>query len=173
VARITIPSASSLTLQGWGAYQAGDFDGATTYFDWASQTVENYAPAAAAVAWIDFREDRFDEALAVWLSLAGEGNTDALAGLVLFYTSANNPQSVIDGGKELLQRDSDYVFPGDPEYSATDIRWLIARAALETGNYAETSAQLDVLSPGHTLDPEAATFPEEALILLESLQGTV
>lgn len=172
-ARVTIPAAASLVEKGWDAFREGDDETAGVWFSRALDTFENYAPARAGFAWVDYRRGRVEDAVAGWEAAAQDGSTDALSGLILVHASRNEAGGIIDRGQELLTLDSDYVFLGDPGYSAGDVRWLMARAGLDTARYDVTAAQLDVLVPGHGLNPQAASFPEDALELLESIQGTV
>ena len=172
-ARVTVPAAASLVDKGWEAFQESDYAAAGVWFNRALDTFQNYAPARAGFAWVDYRQGRIEDAVTGWEGAAADGSPDALSGLILVHASRDEPGAIIARGRELLALDSGYVFLGDPGYSATDIRWLMARAGLDTARYDVTAAQLDVLVPGHGLDPGAASFPEDALELLESIQGTV
>jgi hypothetical protein len=174
------PTAAELTAEGWSRFEAGEMDTAAARFDEALALDDAFADALVGRGWTRLRTARYAQALPAFDAVLGSGREtdtpekrDALGGRVLAWDGAGSPDAVIPDGLALLEGDSDYVFRHDGAYSASDVRWLVARAALETGRYSQVVAQLDVLSPGHGLNPNAAGFPEQALALLESLMDAV
>jgi hypothetical protein len=98
---------------------------------------------------------------------------DARAGLVLVEAGEDDAEAVLAAGEALLALAPDYAFSHDADYTVSDVRWLMARAALDAGDFEAVAGHLDALAPGHGLDPAAASFPEDALALLESLAASV
>jgi hypothetical protein len=169
------PTAESLTREGWTEFEAGDFATASARFSDALALNDQYPAAHVGMGWVGIRtgdftaaQTRFDQAAAL-----GASSTDTNAGEVLVAVGRNEPEAVRESGASLLLATPNYVFEHDRTYSASDVRWFMARAALEMADYAAVAAQLDVLSPGHGLDPAAVTFVERAAALLESLRATV
>lgn len=169
------PTAASLTREGWIAFEAADYATASARFADALALDPEYTEAFVGQGWVavrdrelDVAEDRFDQAL-----LRSAQAADATAGQVLVAVGRDDPGSVRARGAALLARNAAYVFSHDRTYSASDVRWFMARAALDMADYAAVVAELDVLSPGHGLNPEAAAFVERAAALLESLRATV
>ena len=92
---------------------------------------------------------------------------------MLVAVGRDDPASVRARGATLLAANAAYVFTHDRTYSTSDVRWFMARAALSMADYPAVVAQLDVLSPGHGLDPASVAFVERAAALLETLRATV
>jgi len=188
VGSVTLPSAAELTDRGWTAFTAKDWDTAMGWFLVALETAPGHGEAFLGRAWTRLRaigeSDATDEVVArTYEAIAREfalylarddSMEDARSGLILAYVGADHaPDIVVAEGETLLQRQPGYVFAHDTSYTASDVRWLVARAALDLGDYVKTAAHLDVLSPDHGLDPAAAAFPEQALALLTELQSQV
>jgi hypothetical protein len=169
------PTAESLTREGWTAFEAGDFVTASARFSDALALNDQYPVAHVGLGWVEIRTGDFVAARARFdqVTALGASSADANAGEVLVAVGENEPESVRESGAALLLANPNYVFTHDRTYSASDIRWFMARAALEMADYAAVAAQLDVLSPGHGLDPATVTFVERAAALLESLRATV
>ncbi len=169
------PTAASLTQEGWTAFEQGDLETASARFADALAVDPEYAEAFVGEGWVavrdrelDVAEDRFDEAL-----LRSAQAIDATAGRVLIAVGHDDPASVRARGAVLLAGNAAYVFTHDRTFSASDVRWFMARGALSMADYPAVVSQLDVLSPGHGLDPASAAFVERAAALLESLRATV
>jgi len=168
-------SAAGLTARGWEAFEAGDYATAAERFAAALDLDAGFLEAMTGQGWADLRRgnlsgagDRFDAALDRDPSLY-----DAAAGRMLVEAGSGDPTGVIRDGSAILEAVPGYVFTHDRDLSASDLHWFLARAALDLGDDARVLAELDVLAPGHGLDPEAADFADRVLALLETLAATV
>ncbi len=166
---------ASLTDEGWAAFERGAFDTAAARFDDALALDSTYVSAVVGEGWAGLRSgdlagslDWFDRALA-----SGPNRLDALGGRTVDLAGLARPSEAKAAGLQLLGLSPSYRFVHDESYAASDVRWIVARAALDTADYAEAKAQLDVLSPGNGLDPAAVDFVDRALALLEALRATV
>jgi hypothetical protein len=174
------PTAAELTAEGWTFFEAGEMDSAAARFDRALGIDETYVDALVGRGWTLLRTGQVNASIQSFDAVLGTGRPtdtadrrDALGGRTLAWAGAGDPDSVVPDGLALLEAAPDYVFRHDATYTASDVRWLVAKAALEAGLFEEVVAQLDVLSPGHGLNPDAAGFPEQALALLEALMDDV
>ena len=169
------PSASELTAEGWTAFSAGDTATADARFRDALAVDPSYADAHTGRGWVAIRGRDYDGAETHFAAALAADSTarDAQAGRTVAAAGRDDPATVRDTGLALLEAVPEYRFAHDPEVSASDIRWLVARAALDLGDYVTAVAQIEVLAPGSGLNPDAADFLEEALALLESLRGEV
>ncbi|NNF08256.1 MAG: hypothetical protein HKN21_15945, partial [Candidatus Eisenbacteria bacterium] len=172
---ITIPTAADIVALGWSAFEAGEFSKAASEFEDALLAVSGLEEALVGRGWAAYRQNQsaaaaadFDGALA-----QNPASNDARAGAVLVAASENRPGDLVPLGLVLLASNPDYTFSHDVSVSASDIRWLVAQAALDIGDFPEVVRQLDSLSPGHGLDPESADFVQRALEILESLRDSV
>ena len=169
------PTAAGLTTEGWRSFEAGSLDEAAGRFADAADLDGAYTDARTGLGWVALRrsdfagaEIRFAAALDLDSTAAG-----ARGGNVVAAAALDRPAEARDRGLALLAADPQFVFAHDRTFSASDVRWLVARAALDLGDDATLLAQLDVLAPGNGLDPAAADFAERVLALLESLRGSV
>ena len=169
------PTASGLTAEGWRSFEAGSLDEAASRFSDAADLDSAYADARTGLGWVALRrsdyagaEIRFAEALDLDSTAVG-----ALGGNVVVAAALDRPAEVRDRGQALLDDHPQFEFAHDRTFSASDVRWLVARAALDLGDDETLLAQLGVLAPGNALDPAAADFSEQALALLESLRRSV
>lgn len=169
------PTAAGFTAEGWAAFEAGDYVLAEARFTEALALDAAYADAHTGRGWVDLREGD-SPAAGVHFDIAlghDPEARDAQSGRVLVFDTAGFQLATLELALLLLDAAPGYVFPHDPDYAATDVRWLAARAALGLAAYPTAAAQLEILAPGSNLDPEAADFVEDALALLESLRETV
>lgn len=169
------PSTDQLVSEGWAAWTVGDYATAEARFAAVLGQDPAHAGAATGMGWTHVRRNALDLARATFdVALAAAAPpVDAASGRFLVQAAASQSQEVVTRGLEFLQNHPTYVFVHDPSFATPDIRWLVARAALAVGAHETLVAQLDILRPGHGLNPEAATFPEEAATLLEALRSTV
>lgn len=169
------PDAAELTSEGWKAFSAGDTATARARFLDALTLDPGYADAMTGQGWVAIRRGKYDAAGAHFeaaLAIDPEA-LDAEAGEVVAAAGGDDPATVRTVGLALLNADPQYRFAHDTSVSASDIRWLVARAALDLGDYAAAAEQLSVLAPETDWNPEAADFLEEALAALEALRGEV
>ena len=169
----TGPNLEQLLSEGWAAWQAGDYTTAQDRFEGVLDADPDNSAAHTGLGWTHLRELRPALARVSFESVPPGGTADAAAGLVLAYAAEDANARVRDHGTAFIAANPGYVFPRDPTYALTDIRWLVARAALVLADYEGFLAQADVLSPGHGLNPESADFLERAAALLETLRATV
>jgi hypothetical protein len=169
------PTAAGLTGEGWQAFENGDYDTAEARFEDALALDAAYADAHTGLGWVDIRRRDLSQAVTRFGTALGHhpGADDARGGRTLALAGLDRNDDVRDDARALLGDEPEYAFPHDPSFTATDVRWLLARAALNLADYPTLLGQLDLLAPGHGLDPETADFVERALLLLESLRETV
>jgi len=175
-AEVTLVGAGSRVDAGWAAFEAGNFDLARSRFLGAlAAGEEDSVGARVGAAWSDLRLGDHAAARGGFEAVLADtaGVPDALGGLVLASAAGNDPVAVRNAASSLLGAAPNYVFAHDSGVSASDVRWFLARAALDLGDLDLAAAQLDILVPANALDPEAAGFVEAALALLESIQGEV
>ncbi len=169
------PDLDAIREAGWTAYVSGDLDEAEARFE----EVLGFAPgdpgSLTGLGWVALDRREIIEALDHFSAarMGAVAVPDAQSGVILAEAARDHAAEVIAEGESLLLAIPDYVFPYKDDYGADDIRWMIARAALDLGDYDRVVAQLDLLSPGHGLDPAQADFIEASLALLESLRGSV
>jgi len=169
------PTAAGLTAEGWTSFATDSLDAAAARFNDALALDAGYADARTGLGWVALRRNDFagaETAFAAALSLDSTA-VDAAGGSVVAAAGLDRPMEVESRGLALLAAAPGFAFAHDPGFSASDVRWLTARAALDLGDDAVLLAQLDVLAPGNGLDPAAADFPERVLALLESLRDSV
>jgi cytochrome c-type biogenesis protein CcmH/NrfG len=169
------PTAASLTAEGWRSFETDSLDTATARFTDALDLDPGYADARTGLGWVALRRNDFDGAETAFTTALSLDSTATAAwgGAVVTAAGRDRSTQVRSRGLELLDADPQFVFAHDPNFSASDVRWLVARAALDLGDDVTLMAQLDVLAPGNGLDPAAADFAERVLALLESLRGSV
>jgi len=172
-ATVIIPGAATLVTRGWTAFADEAYATADTRFMEALATVADYGPALSGLGWSDLRRGSLSQAETHLREGVNAGDIEGYGGLVLLHATRDEPTGIITEGLALLSADAAYVSRADAGYAATDVRWFVARAGLDSGNYDVVVSQLDVLMPGHGLNSGAAGFPEQALALLLSLEGEV
>jgi hypothetical protein len=161
--------------EGWAELRSRSLADAETRFEEARSACRDDGEALTGLGWVRLHEGAAEEALDFFdrASEAAPEEVDPVAGRVLAYALLERRTDTRSEGLLVLSRSPEYVLGGDPSYAASDVRWVVARAALDLADYVTVAAQLDVLSPGHGLDPASAAFPERALTLLESLRAAV
>ncbi len=169
------PTAASLTAEGWDAFETGDLAAADTSFAAALDLDADFADAYTGRGWVALRGEDYDGAGQHFFTAINKDFSarDARAGRLLAEAAKDHLDTVLDEGSAFVTAQPDYVFSHDPTYSASDIRWLVARAALDAGDYETAAGQLDALTTGEVPDPEEAGFLEAALALLEELRDRV
>ena len=169
------PTAAGLTAEGWDAFETGDAATADARFTDALALDADYADAYTGRGWVALRGDDYAGATAHFASALARSAAarDAAAGRVLAEAALDHPQTVRDEGLSLLAAQPGYSFSHDSSYSATDLRWLVARAAMDLGDYQTAVDQLDLLTTNPVPDPQDVGFVEAALALLEDLRDQV
>lgn len=169
------PTAASLTAEGWDAFETGDAATADARFLDALALDPDYVDAYTGRGWVALRGDDYAGATGHFSSALARSAAarDAAAGRVLAEAALDHPQTVRDEGLSLLAAQPGYGFSHDSSYSATDLRWLVARAAMDLGDYPTAVDQLDLLTTDPVPDPQDVGFVEAALALLEALRDQV
>ena len=179
-ATVTVPSADVLAGRGWTAFEAGDYAAADDRFDEALATYLTHVDARIGKGWVALRTGLYDDAEAIFAqAVIGVGDLsdpevrDALGGTVLAWAGIGNVDQTRQAAETLLLVDPAYAFAHDATYSASDVHWIAARAALDQGDPEGAVPHLDAIAPGHGLDPADPGFVEQALALLSALAATV
>lgn len=160
---------------GWAALRSRALSEAESRFLEAEDTCTEDEEPLTGLGWTRIHGGAAQEALQYFdqATAVAPEELDPLAGRVLAYSLLDRRAETRSEGLTLLSRSPNYFLTGDPTYAASDVRWLVARAALDLADYATVVAELDVLQPDHGLDPLSAAFPERAMALLETLRATV
>ena len=75
----------------------------------------------------------------------------------------------VDWADSALAIDPDYVFEHDPTFDWKDLRLILAQSYYGLSQYDEAQAQVDILNPDNTLDPESDTYMEDLLAEIQRL----
>ncbi len=158
--------ARSLAEEGWRLFAQEDFTGALAKFDEALELLAEHPDANHGRGWTlaylgDFNEARFALVMAKDLD---RDNPDVWAGGAFVFSALNNQdevvywaESTIFWNEEAYGSDDEWSFSKRPSITHLHLRWVLAKAHLARGSYAQCAQQLDILESGvqHSLDPQS------------------
>jgi tetratricopeptide (TPR) repeat protein len=162
-----------LTAEGWAKFEDWQFAEALLKFDQALDKDYNYGEAHNGVGWCRVKLDSlkagldaFDQAIA-----KGVSSADPRAGKAVIYRDFEpvDFHMAIDWADSALAIDSDYVFTHDDALDWKDLRLILAQSYYGLSQYDRAHAQVDILDPGNTLDPDSDTFAKDLLAELQRL----
>jgi len=149
---------TSLTQQGWTAWEAGDYASAGLLFEDALTFDLIHADAHNGLGWTALRQGDLSEAEDRFSSANNYGLTtqDARVGLLAIYRDAPGKLTLaMANGIFILQNDPAYVFSHDPGIDADLVRVMLAQVYFRLGEsyFAEAQLLMDTVVPGNGLDP--------------------
>ena len=166
-----------LVKKGNDEYRKENFSKALEYYHSAETELPASSELEYNIAGALHQQGKYEETVDRYTKALN--STDISVGQRAHYNLGNTYyrtgefDKAITSYQKALDIDPDYVSLADPEYTLSDVRWFMARAGLDSGRYDVVVSQLDILVPGHGLNPAAAGFPEQALALLLSIEDEV
>jgi hypothetical protein len=125
------------------------------------------------IGWCSIWLDSLDSALAGFdqAILNGVAGGDPRAGKAVVYRDIvpTDLEAALAWADSALTISAAYVFPHDTTFDWRDLRLIRAHSYFELAMYDQAKAEVDILDPANTLDPEASTFIEDLLAELQRL----
>jgi tetratricopeptide (TPR) repeat protein len=164
-----------LVDQGWAAFEAGDFTGASTRFAEAIADDPTNNAAHNGLGWTHMKLDDLQGAVGSFESALTGGfpgaGPHAGKAIVLRDLEPVDYGAAIASVNAALGIDPNYVFAHDTALDWKDLRLILAQSHFALGEYAEANAQVGVLG-GTVQDPASPRFVEDLLAEIERL-GTI
>lgn len=166
-------TAEQLTEQGWDKFEDNQFEEAVSEFDQALGKDPEYGEAYNGVGWCCVKIDSLEAAIDAFGQAISNGviSADPRAGKAIVYRDLEpvDFQMAIDWADSGLAIDSDYAFTHDDTFDYKDLRLILAQSYYGLSQYDEALAQVDILNPTNTLDPESDTYIEDLLAEIQRL----
>ncbi len=152
----------SLTEAGWEAWEAGEYETASSSFQAALSHNQEYAEAFTGLGWTALRQGdletaagRFDQAIQ-----RDSANEDPrVGGLIVHRELPGGLPIAMTYGRTALENDPDYVFSHDPTIDTELVQLMLAQVYFLNGETLFSYAQvlLDDLVPGNGLDSSVSS----------------
>ena len=180
---VTLSPVPGLVAAGWGFFEVSQFDTALARFSAAYAYEPDNVDVLEGMGWTYLRLYGLDESRA-WFedALALEPDrVDCLAGAAFVYQALELYEDAIEAADDALDLGGEtYVFAHASEISSSDIRYCLAVSFVATGDLIGALAEVKLLDPAVTLDPDdpqtwggQASFEEALLLVIEDLGDEV
>jgi tetratricopeptide (TPR) repeat protein len=170
-------SSRQLTAQGWDKFEGGDYDGALSKFRQVLRRNRTYGEAYNGEGWCRLKLDSLDVGLVSFDSAISNGveSADPCAGKAVIYRDLEpvDFQLAIDWSDSALALDPEYTFSHDESLDWKDLRLILGHSYYCLNEYLEAKAQVDILNPDNTLDPDSDTFVDDLLAELQRLGSEI
>jgi tetratricopeptide (TPR) repeat protein len=176
-------TASSLTEAGWSRFGDGEYEEAIEKFSRALELDPTYADAHNGLGWSNAKLDLLTKALANFGACIKQNNAlvdpyaggaavyrDSLPSVVAFAPETAHFDSAIAFADTALSRDPDYVFTRDESFDWYDLHLIKAQSYYGLGEFLLAKAEVDILDPLNTLNPEDPTFVQDLAAKIEELE---
>jgi tetratricopeptide (TPR) repeat protein len=177
----TRKGAPEWTLDGWTAFEAGDYAGAVPDFQQAVSADPNYADAYNGLGWSYAKLDRLSDAVTQFSLGRSKGGMSTLvryeifAGRAFAYNAQGglNVAYAIADAETVVTYSPGFSFRLDGEVTAADVRLLLAECYASQGSFVEALAQVQVLAPSFQADVTTAAGRAALLDQVEWLKTQV
>ncbi|MFO7767346.1 MAG: fibronectin type III domain-containing protein [bacterium] len=181
--QVTATSVVHETVQGWTAFEAEDYAGASSRFQQALDFDGGHADAHLGLGWTRAFLGELSDAAAS-LSAAnssGLSTPDAHAGLAVVYRDLPDLVQCVSRAAMVLTADASWSFPHRSSIDHQDMRLIRAQAYYRMGpsGYPDAQSEVDILDPANGLDPadpgtwsvDGQLYPTYAEALLKVIEG--
>lgn len=180
---VTLSPVPGLVEAGWGFFEVSQFDTALARFVSAYAWEPDNMDVLEGMGWTYLRLYALDESRAsLEEALALDPDrVDCLAGAAFVYQALELYVDAIEAADGALETGGEtYVFAHASEISTSDIRYCRVVSLVATGDLTGALAEVKLLDPAVTLDPEDpqtwdghSSFEEALLLLIEDLGDEV
>lgn len=169
----TGPSLADLILEGWTAFEQGDYATASTKFTEAINKDQNSAEAFTGKAWSLFKLDNLSQARAEFSagSLKSNPTADLFAGWAFVLNALKQYASSNQRAENALTQDPAWQFSHGLSLDSNDLHIVKAENFFLLGDFANSLMEIKLLNPGFDVDVNTSDGQSALAQEIERLKG--
>lgn len=166
----------TLVDEGWNAFEAGDYDAASSTFIQAITEDASNSEAHNGLGWALLSLGNLGNSLVSFDAALANSFTGADPHVGKTVILRDRPPvdyaATIAEANMALSIDGGYAFAHDPELDWKDVRLILAQSHFATGAFVEANNQIELLG-GNVQDPASPTFVLDLLAEIQALGDSI